>query len=438
MNIRKGRETMLLFVGDVFFWTFALWLTLYLRYFEIPETHSMLLHASAFGFIFILWVIVFFIAGLYANQTLLVKSKIPATILRAQIANSIIAVFFFYFIPYFGLTPKTTLFLDLIISFGLVLLWRIYLFDHLVWGRRHRAVIIGGGNETKELCAEINNNPRYRLRVEPMDLRGDATIERLKKEKIRFVILNPRDDEVKYLSSKLSALMFSKVNFIDIHDIYEDIFGREPLSLINDNWFLENISGSQKIAYGLFKRIMDIGIAFCLGVASLIVYPIVYFAIKFEDGGPIFVTQERVGQNGAIIQIHKFRSMKGSDAGKWVTNKDPRITRVGSLMRKMRIDELPQLWNVLGGDLSLIGPRPELLHLVSLYTEEIPYYAMRHLIQPGLSGWAQIHHEKPPHSIEGTLEKISYDFYYIRNRSVMLDVKIALRTLKTLLSRSGV
>ena len=95
MNIRKGRETMLLFVGDVFFWTFALWLTLYLRYFEIPETHSMLLHASAFGFIFILWVIVFFIAGLYANQTLLVKSKIPATILRAQIANSIIAVFFF-------------------------------------------------------------------------------------------------------------------------------------------------------------------------------------------------------------------------------------------------------------------------------------------------------------------------------------------------------
>src|SRR3989344_1133918 len=252
------------FVGDVFFWTFALWLTLYLRYFEIPETHSMLLHASAFGFIFILWVIVFFIAGLYANQTLLVKSKIPATILRAQIANSIIAVFFFYFIPYFGLTPKTTLFLDLIISFGLVLLWRIYLFDHLVWGRRHRAVIIGGGNATKELCAEINNNPRYRLRVEPMDLRGDATIDRLKKEKIRFVILNPRDDEVKYLSSKLSALMLSKVNFIDIHDIYEDIFGREPLSLINDNWFLENISGSQKIAYGLFKRIIDIGIAFFL------------------------------------------------------------------------------------------------------------------------------------------------------------------------------
>jgi lipopolysaccharide/colanic/teichoic acid biosynthesis glycosyltransferase len=120
------------------------------------------------------------------------------------------------------------------------------------------------------------------------------------------------------------------------------------------------------------------------------------------------------------------------------TEGDKRVTRVGAFLRKSRIDELPQLWNVLKGDVSLIGPRPELPDLVHFYNTEIPYYGVRHLIKPGLSGWAQIHHDVPPHSVEETKEKLSYDLFYIKHRSFFLDVKISLQTIKTLLSRTGI
>jgi lipopolysaccharide/colanic/teichoic acid biosynthesis glycosyltransferase len=126
------------------------------------------------------------------------------------------------------------------------------------------------------------------------------------------------------------------------------------------------------------------------------------------------------------------------DEGKQLGQNENKITRVGKFLRVSRIDELPQLWNVLRGDLSLIGPRPEFPKLVELYHEQIPYYNMRHLIKPGLSGWAQVHHDTPPQSIEETKEKLSYDLYYLKNRSIALDLKIALKTIKTLLSRTGI
>jgi lipopolysaccharide/colanic/teichoic acid biosynthesis glycosyltransferase len=181
---------------------------------------------------------------------------------------------------------------------------------------------------------------------------------------------------------------------------------------------------------------MDVVISFPLALASLVFYPFVIAARKIE-GYPVFIYQERVGKNQKPIRIMKFGSMTVSDGGVWVTKSDNRITKVGAFLRKSRIDELPQLWNILRGDLSLIGPRPELPNLVELYKKEIPHYNVRHLIKPGLSGWAQIHHEKPPHSIEETVDKLSYDLYYVKHRSFLLDLKIALQTVKTLLSRVG-
>ena len=163
--------------------------------------------------------------------------------------------------------------------------------------------------------------------------------------------------------------------------------------------------------------------------------------MKLEGRGPIFTYQDRIGRNNRIIRILKFRTMLFNDNGDWqnkgVINK---VTRVGNFLRKTRLDEFPQLWNVLRGDISLIGPRPEFPEAVKHYTDEISYYNIRHLIKPGLSGWAQIHQDKHPHhgldSLE-TADKLSYDLYYIKNRSFLLDIKIALRTLKTLLSIAG-
>jgi lipopolysaccharide/colanic/teichoic acid biosynthesis glycosyltransferase len=152
-------------------------------------------------------------------------------------------------------------------------------------------------------------------------------------------------------------------------------------------------------------------------------------AILIFDGRPLFYLDKRVGRFGRVFYLYKFRSMT-----------DNRITNIGRFLRQARLDELPQLVNVLQGRLSLIGPRPEKPDYVDLYSRQIPYYDIRHLIAPGLSGWAQIYHDGHPHfkpKVEATRDKLSYDLYYVKNRSLWLDLKISLKTLITLMSFSG-
>jgi lipopolysaccharide/colanic/teichoic acid biosynthesis glycosyltransferase len=182
---------------------------------------------------------------------------------------------------------------------------------------------------------------------------------------------------------------------------------------------------------------MDIFLSIVIGVFAILMYPFVFLAIKLEDGGPVLISQGRVGRNNKTITLYKFRSMKDSDGGKWLTENDKRHTTVGKFLRRSRIDEFPQLWNVLRGDISLIGPRPDILNLGLELAKEIPYYNIRNIIKPGLSGWAQIHQDKPPQSVAETKLRLAYDLYYIKNRSFLLDLKIAARTLKTLLVRAG-
>ena len=170
-------------------------------------------------------------------------------------------------------------------------------------------------------------------------------------------------------------------------------------------------------------------------------YPFVFLAIILDDRGKIFIKQERIGQNNHLVNIIKFRTMSLDDGGDGELNRQEKVTTVGAFLRASRIDELPQLWNILKGDLSLIGPRPELPKLVELYEKEISFYNVRHLIKPGLSGWAQLYQKTPPKfstDYNQTKTKLSYDLFYIKNRSFWLDIKIALKTIKALLSRSGV
>jgi lipopolysaccharide/colanic/teichoic acid biosynthesis glycosyltransferase len=236
--------------------------------------------------------------------------------------------------------------------------------------------------------------------------------------------------------------MFAGVSFIDMHKVYEDIFDRIPFSVLRHSWFLENISLSPRRGYDTLKRCLDLAVGLALGIVTLPLYPLVWLAIKLDDNGPLFISQERIGEHNRPIVIFKFRSMS-DDEGASPLEKEMnyiRVTRVGKWLRKTRIDELPQLWSVVRGDLSLIGPRPELPELAAEYDQQVPYYHVRHLIKPGLSGWAQIHHERHPHhgaDVEETKVKLSYDLSYIKNRSLSLDLEIMLKTLRILVSRSG-
>ncbi len=449
MSRLNRKEPLVLLLGDILSFLVALWLTLLVRNVEPPSRELFLTHLLPFGLLFAAWVVVFYIAGLYEKHTVILKSKLPNILATAQLTNSALAVIFFYFVPLFGITPKTVLFIYLFISFTLILFWRTYGYLSLSRREPNNALLIAAGDEMKELLQEVNNNPIYNLRfVSSVDLTRtnengfwNEIVSQVYSEDVSVIAIDLGHENVEPVLPHLYNLIFSNINFIDMHKIYEDIFDRVPLSHLRHNWFLENISTQPRGAYDVLKRLMDASIAFVLFTLSLIVYPFLYLAIKLDDGGPLFITQERIGENNKVVKIKKFRTMSHDDKGIYNADKsDNVITKVGGFLRKSRIDELPQLWSVLKGDISLIGPRPELPALVKKYTEEIPYYNVRHLIKPGLSGWAQIYHAEHPHhgiDIRETKNKLSYDLYYIKNRSFLLDLKIALRTLKTLISIAG-
>lgn len=228
---------------------------------------------------------------------------------------------------------------------------------------------------------------------------------------------------------------------MDTVSLYEQIFRRIPLSMLDHTWFLEHLTTSPRTLYNMFHRATDIVGAVVLGIPTLFITPLVALAIYIEDRGVLTSVQTRVGRHGEPLRLIKFRTMTHNDQGIWDSSKKNEVTKVGAFLRKWRIDELPQLWNVLLGSYSLIGPRPEFARAVASYNEAIPYYPARHLITPGLSGWAQIYHEGHPHhgvDIEETKNKLSHDLYYVKNRSFALDLEIALKTIRTLVSRSGV
>ncbi len=448
MLIFNKKEPAVLALGDILSLLFALGLMLAIRYGSILDQSIIYSHLAPFSILFVVWLAVFFIAGLYEGHTLIFQSRLPKILVKASIINCFLAVIFFYFIPYFGIAPKANLFIVLIFSSIFIVAWRTYGYRFIYAKKKQNAIIIGTGRELEELVIEINQNERYAMRfasvIDTEKLSGEEfyrdIIAQIAKNNVTLVVLDLHSKKLDTLMPHLYGLIFKNIQFVDIYRLYEDIFYRIPLSLVTYGWFLRNISISLLVGYDFLKRVMDCVFSFTLGTLSLVLYPFIMIAIKMDDGGPIYIFQERVGVNGRIIKTVKFRTMTRDDAGIASNQKTNRYTRIGPFLRKTRLDELPQFWNVFMGDMSLIGPRPELPSLVAVYNREVPYYNTRHLIKPGLSGWAQLYHDNHPHNnadVEETKVKLSYDLYYIKNRSIFLDVKIALKTIKTLLSQSG-
>jgi sugar transferase (PEP-CTERM system associated) len=238
------------------------------------------------------------------------------------------------------------------------------------------------------------------------------------------------------LNKKLDGLLV-----MDLFQIYEKFWKKIPIFFIEDRWFL-TIDGfsisSNKIGLRV-KRLFDIFISLIVLLLTWPIMLITYFFVKIESVGPAIFTQKRTGKDGHVFFIYKFRSMyvdAEKDGIKWAQTNDNRITRVGKYIRLFRIDELPQIFNVLKGDMSFIGPRPERPEFNSLLEKEIPYYQLRHLIRPGITGWAQVQYPYGA-SVEDAIEKLQYDLYYIKNYSFFLDIKILLKTVKVIMFGKG-
>ncbi len=444
-------EPLLLLLGDVLVFYIALWVTLFLREFEVPSAEVWTTHAVPFSIFFIVSVIVYFIAGLYDQHTSLVRSKLPSLVAYSQTVTVILAALFFFTVPYFGITPKTILAIFLATSSTFVVIWRLVLTKYVGVRRSRNALVFGSGKEVEQLIRELSVSERYglyiRQRFDPKDVEvseefEEQMLEYIKKKDIAVIIVDSRDKHMVQITPVLYNLLFlhPKLSILDASQLYEDIFRRIPISMLEDSWFITHVTRQPHILYRMYHRALDIVVSLFLGVVLLMLFPIVALLIKLDDKGPLFSFQKRVGKDNQPLHLVKFRTMTvANDDGKWGAQEN-RVTRVGEFLRVTRIDELPQLWNVLKGGYSLIGPRPEFEKAVQEYAREIPYYNARHLITPGLSGWAQLNHHAHPHhgvDIEETRNKLSYDLYYLKNRSFWLDFEIGMKTIKTLLSAMG-
>ncbi len=254
------------------------------------------------------------------------------------------------------------------------------------------------------------------------------------------ILAIPGDRSPRLTRSILQARMQGTV-IEEMADVYERLTGRVPVEHIRDGWLLsaQGFDILHKAYIRHVKRFLDLAIS---GLLLLLTGPLVLLTallINLDSPGPVFYSQERVGKNGKVFEVYKFRSMRKdaeSQGAQWAAGDDPRITRVGKWLRLYRIDELPQLWNVVRGDMSLVGPRPERPEFVRLLEQRIPYYSLRHYVTPGITGWAQVTFRYAS-SIEDALNKLEADVYYIKNMSLLLDLKIILKTIGVVFLAQG-
>jgi sugar transferase (PEP-CTERM system associated) len=254
------------------------------------------------------------------------------------------------------------------------------------------------------------------------------------------ILAIPNNRSSKLIRSVLGARL-KGMNIREMADVYEELTGRIPVNNIGDEWllFAEGFYLLRKEYMQKLKRLIDIISSALLMVLTAPLLGMAALAIKVDSPGGVLYSQKRVGKGQQSFTIYKFRSMRHdaeSAGARWASERDPRITRVGKLLRLTHVDEIPQIWNLLKGDMSLVGPRPERPEFVEQLDKEIPYYFVRHSVKPGMTGWAQINYRYGA-STDDTKNKLEYDLYYVKNMSLFLDFKILLRTFGVVLLGDG-
>jgi exopolysaccharide biosynthesis polyprenyl glycosylphosphotransferase len=342
----------------------------------------------------------------------------------------------------------------------LTLLWRfIYVRAFTSVARQQRVLIVGAGKAGTALVEVISE-----LDPPPFKLIGliDDDPAKLGTNILGTPILGNHEimaeiitnqaitDLILAISNEMNHGMFQSIltaqedgiNLTTMTDTYESLSGRVPIELLESDWVVRSFLDRAPTSgfYRLAKRLMDLVLGLIGLVALLLLSPLLALVILIDSGRPIIFTQQRLGRNGKPYIIYKFRTMKSrsdmEEEGLVTTTNDPRITRVGRFLRKAHLDELPQIINVLSGEMSFVGPRSERVELVRVFQKEVPFYRARMLVKPGITGWAQIH-QAYAETIEETATKLQYDLYYIEHASIWMDLNILLRTVGSVLGFKG-
>lgn len=315
-------------------------------------------------------------------------------------------------------------------------------------GQRDRVVAVVSPEESANLCRELDAHPErpavLTWVLAPEDAVSDGTgnqpvVDVVNATRATVVVLDRFGMADESIVAQAASLHESGVRVRTLSLFYDQWLGKLPVSELERIALFFDIGELHRARYGRVKRILDAVGAAAGAVLLVVIVPVVWLGNKGGNPGPLFYRQPRVGKGGRRFQILKFRTMREAGEGAasvWTAEDDPRITRFGSWLRRTHLDELPQVLNILRGDLSVVGPRPEQPHYVEELEAKIPFYGLRHLVRPGLTGWAQVKY--PYGASEGdAFEKLQYEFYYLRHQGLALDLRITGRTLRSILGRGG-
>jgi exopolysaccharide biosynthesis polyprenyl glycosylphosphotransferase len=439
-----------LWAGDAVILNLALLTALVLRYVSLPSYFSLAHTFIAFNTLHVMWLLVFYSTGLYDITSFMYPRDIEKKCFESLGLCSIIAIIFFYTIPYFKINPKTILALDLVFSSIGVFLWRKAFIVGSHNFPKMRILLCGSGVELKQLEEFLAHKSHLgyelgkSLVIEEQSAAGHSGLkdwieQRLEEERVDVLAVTANLPDMADLRGYFYQLVCRGVNVVGFSRLYEEFTGKIPVSMLNEGWLLDNIWEFDKRGFELAKRALDLAVTSLLFIPTLLFFPLVALGIKLDSSGPVLFRQTRVGKDGMPFDLVKFRSMIHNaerEGARWAVEGDQRITSFGKFLRKTRIDELPQLWNVIQGSMSLVGPRPERPEFVHELARTIPFYETRHLVKPGLTGWAQVSFRYGA-SIEDAREKLQYDLYYVKNRSIPLEGCILLKTVSTMLRYQG-
>ncbi len=422
----RGKRKILLLLGDILTLLVSFYLTIIVGYWGSFNMRNVETHIFPFSLMYAAWILVLFIMNLYDYSYIKPTIGNIRNISLALIISAAIGVLFFYTFPIFGISPKMNLLINVVIFGALFIGWRRVFFSIFSKHFRKDILILGENEKSRDLARAIQNNPHIGYNF--VGFIEDVS-DTDKVEGAGAVVVAKEF----YLDSKnIHHLMSSNTEIMNIVEAYEKIFLKVPIEFINEEWFIKNIKSSRKVFYYKLKRFFDVFISFIVFIVALPFMILIALGIKLEDGRGVFYKQKRVGLYNKPFYLYKFQTYIANaeqHGAEWSQENDPRITRFGRFLRHTHLDELPQVWNVLLGEISLVGPRPERPEFVEKLEKEIPYFDLRHVIKPGVTGWAQVKFKYAGTVLE-SYQKFEYDMYYAKNQNLFMDFGIIFRTIQ--------
>jgi sugar transferase (PEP-CTERM system associated) len=399
----------------------------------------------------------FFLFDLYELSELRRREALYIRTLQALGLTSMFLSAIFYAFPKMMLGRGVFL-ISLLLMLSTMILWRVF----VMWLLGHpklaeRVLIIGTSKNAIDIAREALERPEHGYKIvgfvgDDPALVGQSLInptvvglmddlqDLVSRHHINRVVLaiNERRGRMP-LGSLIEMKLRDGLAIEEAHSFYERLTGKISIETLRPSWLIFSGPSRRKLMYNQIRRLLDVVLSIVGLVLSFPLMVLAVIAIKLDSPGPILYRQRRVGQRNQIFTIMKFRSMRidaETEGPKWAEKDDPRITRIGKIIRKLRIDELPQFINILRGEMTFVGPRPERPEFVEMLEQQIPYYSQRHLVKPGLTGWAQIRYPYCA-SVEDAVQKLQYDLYYIKNQSLMLDMITLFETTRIVLFGRG-